>query len=176
MADARTTTSPSPWEYSITCRLRGGARVQMFITEQSARRLEKVLDEPEDGFVVFDSVDARHALNCKHLFLHHIRRHPGTHVSSTDRDLGLSIVFSDVAAAESYHVAPDTEDVNNPASGRGCLLQLLMEEAEIGSSMLYFLDDGGDEVNFESDSVALISIPLEHVIPDMASDEVDDFG
>jgi hypothetical protein len=171
MANATSNTSITPWEYSITFRLRGGARVKMFIADEVAKRLQEILDEPEDKFILFDALDARHALNCKHLLLHHIQRHPGRrYIDPENRDLDLQIVFSDSDVVDRYQVESDSEDVEEEWNPRGALLQNVMREAEDGAATLFFLDDGGDEVNFQSDFVALISIPLEHVTPNANSE------
>lgn len=170
MANLASTISKSPWEHSIVFRLRGGSRVEVFISEPVAERLRHTLDEGGEGFVVFDSEDARIAVNCNHLFLHHIRRYPGRRVKrDSTADLSLKILFSESMQMEKFAVNSDIEDAEEENDPRASILQLLMQNVEIGDPRAYFVDDGGDEVNFDLKEVALISVPLLHVVPSMKS-------
>src|SRR5689334_9845367 len=142
MANASPTTSSSPWEYSIVCRFRGGTRVELFISEMETERLRHILDEGTDEFVVFDSENARHALNGKYLLLHHLRRYPGRRVAIDERpDLSVQILFADSAKPEKIDVESDTEDAADENDHTASQFQHLFENIEMGGPRLFFRDD-----------------------------------
>ena len=170
-------------QWSVRYRLRGGAQGGIAsISGPEHRRLWRLLDphNDEEGFIVFDADDRRYAINPEHLtFCHLLFDPPSDEIEQPEgqNEHAYEVRFwlADGAEPLTFRVEPDTASIDDDDAGDGeCQLQDLFHYAEIGTdTRLKFTDEDGEKAFFRTEDVAMFSVPLEAVEPDLRAAAAD---
>lgn len=160
-------------------RLRGGLEKKWPLSGPERTRLwyavQRSGDEP---FVVFDSAEVRVILNLNHLiYCHFLYAAPFESPSEENEELTVSVYLADSSVPLYFDVDPDDPPPEDIAEDEGqfrCLcVEADMFTGEYEDEVFSFMDADGETAFFRAQDVAMITIPLAVVEPELLDDEDD---
>jgi transcriptional regulator with XRE-family HTH domain len=171
---------PAVWTLKYS--LRGGAKGHFPISGPDMHRLSSILQNEEDGedddFVVLPSTGRQYALNLKHLVFCHLLFDSASHelVSTEEADKSHEVEFylADRSEPLRFDVDPDTGSIDDDyAEGLSVQLQDLFYYANLGTNgrRLKFVDVDGETAFFRPADVAMFSVPLWLIEPNVSHEE-----
>jgi transcriptional regulator with XRE-family HTH domain len=170
---------PAVWTLKYS--LRGGATGQFLISGPDMNHLNSLLqDEEGGGFVVLPSTDRQYALNRKHLLFCHLLFDPADQIipekKKEDKSFEVQFYLADRSEPLPFDVDPDTSSPDDDYAEASFQLQDLFHYAELGinSRRLHFVDVDGERAFFRPDDVAMFSVPLWLIEPNVSDEETDE--
>lgn len=178
MESAGINMDPAVWTFKL--RLRGGAMKALPVSGPEKKRLWSAVQDAT-GFVVFDSSEKRIALNLHHLlFCQFLFDAPFTETvvdEDEDKNCDLEVFLSESEEPLAFSVESDLSSLGAESGGDETQLQDLLFMAESScdeNDVLCFTDVDGETAFFRAADVAMISIPISAVEPDLFEAEDDD--
>lgn len=173
-----------PEHHYFKYRLRGGATGSVEITKQEKDRLFGLVQRNDsmgdDGvsFVVFDSLGQRVILNLDHLIFCHFlfEAFQGTD-KSTEREESheVSVILAGDPSPLQFIAAPDETDLSNETADYWAAqfqnICYFAQTAPDKNTMFSFLDVEGETAFFRGPDVAMMTIPLVLLDPELMDDE-----
>jgi transcriptional regulator with XRE-family HTH domain len=171
---------PAVWTLNYT--LRGGAKGRFPISGPDMHHLSGILQREEHGedddFVVLPSTERQYALNLKHLVFCHLWFDPVSQepVSAEAKDQSHEVEFylADRSEPLRFDVDPDTGSIDaDYVEGLSVQLQDLFYYANLGTNgrRLKFVDVDGETAFFRPRDVAMFSVPLWLIEPNVPDEE-----
>jgi transcriptional regulator with XRE-family HTH domain len=179
MAGAGIDMDPAHWFFKF--RLRGGVEDILPISSSEKKHLWSAVQRigSDSPFVIFDSNDRRIVLNLNHLLFCQFLFEPPDVVfdpagekEKDDDQLDLRIDFAAGGAAQWFGIEPDEAPLSDErATERMQQFQhmlFMLEHSVENDEVFNFEDSDGEHVFFRGADVAMLSIPLWGVEPDLS--------
>ncbi len=173
MESAGIDMDPALWTFKL--RLRGGAMKNLQVSGPEKKRLWNAVQVPT-GFVVFDSGERQLALNLRHLLFSHFLFDPpfAEPEANNDRSYDLEVFIIYEKESLTFSIEADRVPLDVESDGDDAQLQDLLFMTETSceeNDVLHFTDVDGETAFFRAADVAMISIPISAVEPDLFESE-----